>query len=177
VPTDTDVTTSADGSSGEPLSTLRGAPVAVNVPLIKRLGVVLIILVLVGLIVGLTIGGVHRNAQVTRLRDHGVPVTVAITQCEVLAGGTAATPAGYSCSGAFSIGGHRHDEVIGGTDTFHRTGQMVRAVVDPQDPALLSTADAVAGEQSSASVYVIPIILFVALLGLVGLLVVRRRAF
>jgi MYXO-CTERM domain-containing protein len=170
------VTAPADGSSEEPLSTLRGAPVAVNVTLIKRIGVVLIILVLVGLIVGLTIGGVHRNAQVTRLKDQGVPVTVAVTQCEVLAGGTGANPAGYSCSGAFSIRGHRHVEVIGGTNTFHRTGQLVRAVVDPQDPALLSTATAVASEHSSTSVYVIPIILLVALLGLVGVLVVRRRA-
>lgn len=172
---ETDMTTPADGSSEEPLSTLRGAPVAVNVPLIKRIGVVLMILVLVGLIVGLTIGAVHRNAQVTRLKNHGVPVTVAITQCEVLAGGTGANPAGYSCSGAFNLGGQRHVEVIGGTDIFHRTGQLVQAVVDPQDPALVSTTAAVASEQSSASVYVIPIILLVALLGLVGVLVVRRR--
>ncbi len=151
----------------------------VNVPLIKRIGVVLVILVLVGLIVGLTIGGVHRNAQVTRLKDHGVPVTVAVTQCEVLAGGTGANPAGYFVRArqrSTGLGERRHVEVIGGTNTFHRTGQLVRAVADPQDPALLSTAAAVAGERSSASVYVVPAILLVILLGLVGLLVVRRRA-
>jgi hypothetical protein len=150
--------------------------VDVNVPLIKRISLVLVIVVLVGLIVGLTIGGVHRNAQVTRLRDHGVPVTVAVTHCQVLVGGFGADRAGYSCSGAFSLGGHRHDEIIGGTSSFHPVGQSIRAVVDPQDPTLLSTAAAAAVEHPSASVYVIPAILLVALLGLVAFLVVRRRA-
>jgi hypothetical protein len=49
-------------------------------------------------------------------------------------------------------------------------------VVVPHDPALLSTAHDLSREHTSASVYVLPIVLFVALvLLLVGLVLERRR--
>jgi hypothetical protein len=49
-------------------------------------------------------------------------------------------------------------------------------VVVPNDPVLLSTVQDLSREHTSASVYILPIILFVALvLLLVGLVLGRRR--
>ena len=82
--------------------------------------------------------------------------------------------AGYSCRGTFSLGGHRYNEPIPG-NTDHPPGTVLRAVTVPGDPALVRTRRDLAGEQTSAKVFVFPTVLLIVLLLLVGLLLFRRR--
>jgi hypothetical protein len=122
------------------------------------------------------VGGAHRNAQVTRLKQHGVPVVMTVTNCIGVASGSGSTPASFTCRGTFTLSGHRYNEIIGGTSALFPAGSSVRAVTVPGDPALVSTARSVASEHSSFSVFVVPIVLtalFVA--GLLAVVVRRRR--
>jgi hypothetical protein len=92
-----------------------------------------------------------------------------------LLGGSGSNAAGYSCDGAYVIGGHRYSEPLPGT-TLYQPGAKVRALAVPGDPALVSPLDVIDGQHSSASVYVLPLILLVALvLLLVAVFAVRRR--
>jgi hypothetical protein len=136
-------------------------------------GVVLVVIVL--LIALFFVGGVHRNNQVTRLRQHGVPVDVTVTSCLGVAAGSGSTASTFTCNGEFTLDGHRHNAVIGGVTTYRPAGQHLRGVSVPGDPALLSTAQSVAAERASTSVFIVPIILTVALIGLVLWVVLARR--
>jgi hypothetical protein len=160
----------------EPLSTLRGPSVGqVNV---RRIGQVLAglgLVTLAVLVVVFALAGAHRNAQISNLRTNGVTVEMKVSGCLVQIGGTGSNPAGYRCQGTLSVNGHRYTEPIPGI-THYTRGQVLHVVVVPHDPALLSTVHDLSGEHTSASVYVLPIILFVALvLLLVGLVLERRR--
>jgi len=164
-----------DGSPDEAVSRLRGADVAtVDVRRIGQgvVGICLVALAVVAAI--LFVAGAQKNAQITRLRQHGVAVTVRVTGCFGLLGGSGSNAAGYSCTGTYTVGGHRFTQAIPG-DTLRATGSTVRAVSDPNDPALLSTAHAVASQHASWTVFVVPTILLVALALVVGALLLRRR--
>jgi len=161
-------------TSGAPLTTLRGAGVNIDV---RKTGRVVAAICLVALAVAaalLLVAGVHKNSQINRLRQHGVPVTVTVSGCRGLLGGSGSNPAGYACQGTFTLDGHRYRESIPG-NTLRPPGTKVRAVAVSGNPPLLSTAHAVATDRASASVFVVPIILFVILVGLVGVLLLSPR--
>jgi len=158
---------------------LRGAGVDdVDPKALARFAVLLLVLVLAVLVVVLYAAGARKNAQVTKLRDHGVPVVVTITQCRGELGGSGSNGAGYVCRGAYRLDGRRFVEPIPG-DTRYDPGTTIKAVAVPADPQLVAPATTVAGEHPSAAVYVLPTVLLVALVamcGAVGWRWRRRRA-
>ena len=127
------------------------------------------------LVVITTVSARGQNSRMTRLQQHGVPVTVTVTGCVGIVSGTGSTNTGFSCRGNYTLGGHAYNEVITGTSAQLPEGSTVQAVAVPGDPALLSTADAVAHAHHSSDVYVTPIILLVVLVLGVGLLVWDTR--
>jgi hypothetical protein len=162
-------------SSTEPLSTLRGAGVNYDARKVGWVAVGLCLLTLAVLVIVFTIAGVHRNSQIDRLHNDGVPVTVTVTHCLALMGGSGSNAAGYSCSGTFTVDGRRYTESLPGTG-FRAVGSTLPAVVVPSDPALVSPKSTVHNEHTSASVFVLPAILLIVLALLVGLIMyVRRR--
>jgi hypothetical protein len=161
-------------SSSEPVSTLRGAGVNYDARKVGRVVVGLCLLTLAVLVVIFTVAGFHKNSQINQLHDDGVPVTVTITHCFGLMGGSGSNAAGYSCSGSFTLHGSRYTESLPGT-AFHHLGSHVPATVVPNDPALVSPNGILKTEHSSSSVFVLPLILLVVLLLLVALVVLLRR--
>jgi hypothetical protein len=159
-----------------PLSTLRGAGVDINARLVVRAIVALCLVSLAALVIVFTLAGIHKNSQIDRLRHDGVPVNVTVVHCLGLLGGSGSNAAGYSCTGAFSLDGTRHNETIPGSG-FLTPGSSLRAVVVPGDPALLSPVNVLAGEHASWDVYLLPGVLLVvlALFALAVTVVVRRR--
>ena len=160
--------------SPEPLTTLRGAKVAVDV---RRAGQVAagICLVTLAVIAGvLFAAGAHKNAQISELRAHGVPVEITVSRCLGLIGGSGSNATGYTCWGSFTLGGHRYSEAIPG-DAAHVPGATVRAVAVPRDPGLLSTLGAVANDRASWNVFVVPAALVIALAVLALALGLGRR--
>jgi hypothetical protein len=161
-------------SSSEPVSTLRGAGVNYDARKVGRVVVGLCLLTLAVLVVIFTVAGFHKNSQINQLRHDGVPVTVTITHCFGLMGGSGSNAAGYSCTGTFTVHGGRYTESLPGT-AFHHIGSTVSATVVPNDPALVSPNGILKTEHSSLSVFVLPLILLAVLVLLVALIVVLRR--
>ncbi|HMK62757.1 MAG TPA: hypothetical protein VK386_03975, partial [Acidimicrobiales bacterium] len=79
------------------VGTLRGAPVDVDLHLVGRVAAFLGVLVLAFSVIVLFLAGAHRNAQLNLLRQRGVPVTMTVTNCLELLGGSGSNGAGYSC--------------------------------------------------------------------------------
>jgi uncharacterized membrane protein len=143
----------------------------------RRVGQVAIGIMLVTLLVltiVFTVVGIHTNQQNDRLHNDGVPVTFTVAGCLGLLGGSGSNAAGYSCHGTYTLKGKTYSEQLPG-DSFHRPGSNVPAIAVPGDPALVSPASIVATQHSSASAFVLPIILFVVLLVFVVLLLMLRR--
>src|SRR5580704_12583142 len=144
------------------LTTLRGAGVQVDV---RRAGRVIGALCLVGLAVlavVLLVAGIHKNAQIDQLRNHGVAVNVTVSGCLGLLGGSGSNAAGYACTGTFTLHGHHYREDIPGNAP-RSPGTTVRAVAVPADPPLLDTRHAVATEHASAGVFIVPAVLLALL--------------
>ena len=161
-------------SPEQPLSKLRGAGAAVDARAAGRvlLGVVLVTLAV--LVVVFTVVGVHKNAQIYELRTQGVPVTFTVDSCIGLLGGSGSNGAGYACTGSYELGGHRYHEPLPGNAP-HQPGTTVPAVAVPSDPTLVSTAEIVRTDHTSARVYVLPAVLCAVLVGLLVVLVARWR--
>lgn len=162
-------------SASDRIGSLRGATVQFNPRRALQAVFGLVIGILIVLIVVLTVAGVHSNDQIDTLHDRGVPVTVTVTGCLGLLGGSGSNAAGYSCHGAYTLDGHRHTESLPGT-AFHRPGSTIPSVAVPGDPALVSPVSIVDSQHSSAGVFVLPAVLTGILLVLVGLIVWRKRA-
>lgn len=164
---------SEPGTTRERVGQLRGAGVGDLDPgRLARFAVLLLVVVLVILVVVLYAAGTRKNAQVTKLRDHGVPVVVTVTGCRGELGGSGSNGAGYVCRGSYRLDGRRYVEPIPG-DTLYQPGVTIRAVAVPGDPQLVAPAGTVADEHSSATVYVLPTVLLVVLLALCGVLLWR----
>jgi hypothetical protein len=163
-------------SSSEALTTLRGSSVGkVDGRRVAQVLVVLCLVTLAVLVVVFSVAGAHRNSQVSTLRTHGVKVDMTVTGCAVLIGGSGSTPAGDACRGAFTLDGHRYVEAIPGSAVY-TSGQSLRIVVVPGDPALLAPVRVVMDEHSSWTVFILPAILFAVLaVGSAGFVAVRRR--
>lgn len=159
----------------ESVTALRNARVAADGRRVRRALATGALAGLVGVVVLLVVSGMHTNAQIDQLRDRGVPVTVTVTGCLGQLGGSGSNAAGYTCSGAFTLGGTRYDEVLPGTVP-RASGSTLAAVAVPGDPALVTPAATLAGEHASARVFALPAVLAVALVtGLAGLALRRHR--
>lgn len=161
-------------SSNEPLSTLRGAGVNYDARKVGQVVIGLCLVALVVLVVIFTVAGVHKNSQINELHHDGVPVTVTVTNCLGLMGGSGSNAAGYSCTGSFTVHGTRYTESLPGTD-FHHVGSTVSATAVPSDPALVSPNSILKSEHTSLSVFLLPLILLVVLALLVALLAFLRQ--
>jgi hypothetical protein len=161
----------------QPVSRLRGASASVDPHRAARVAVGVILAGLLVLTVVFTLVGQHKNQQIDELRGRGVPVTYTVTACQELLGGSGSNGAGFTCTGTYTLDGHRYSEPLPGT-TAHAPGATVTAIAVPGDPRLMSTAAIVRSEHSSASVYVLPAVffgLFVLVIGAVALQRRRRR--
>jgi hypothetical protein len=173
----TDPPVPAHDETGEPadrVGQLRGAGVSVDGRRVGQVAIGIVLVTLLVLTIVFTLVGIHTNQQNDRLHNDGVPVTFTVGGCLGLLGGSGSNAAGYSCHGTYTLNGKTYSEQLPG-DSFHRPGSTVAAIAVSGDPALVSPASIVATEHSSASVFVLPIILFVVLLVLVALLLVLRR--
>ncbi len=162
------------GTADQPVATLRGAGVNADA---RRVGMVVVaacLLALAGVTIGLFVAGASKNAQITSLRTHGVPVEVTVTKCHGLLGGSGSNAAGYACRGTFEIGGHRYDEAIPGYGLLP-PGATIRGVAVPGNPPLFTTAGAAAAEHPSWKVFVVPTVLLVVLVLLLGAVALRVR--
>ena len=164
----------ASESPDRPVTTLRGASVDVDPRRALRLvlAVCLVALTLVAIV--LLVAGSNKNAQSVSLHDHGVPVSVSVTGCLGLLGGSGSNPAGYACKGSYTFDGHRYLRAIPGTTLLH-PGDVIQGVIVPTDPGLLSTPAAVAGQQASWRVFIAPAILLAIVVVALGVLLVKRR--
>jgi len=161
--------------SAEPVTTLRGASVAVDPRRAAQVAIAVAMTTLAVLVVVFFVVGLHKNDQITSLKQHGVPVEDTVNGCSGLLGGSGSNPVGYRCWGTFTIGGRRYTKDIPGT-VFRAPGSKVDAVADPDDPGLVTTVSALASEHASPGVFVVPAILLVALALFAGALVLRMRS-
>ena len=81
------------------VNSYRGGSVDVDVRRIARVGLVILLVGVTVLAVVLIVAGVHSNNQTNRLRNDGVPVTVTVTGCLGLLGGSGSNAAGDACQG------------------------------------------------------------------------------
>jgi hypothetical protein len=156
----------------QPVSKLRGAGAAVDGRAAGRVLLGALLVTLAVLVVVFTVVGVHKNAQIDELRTQGVPVTFTVDSCIGLLGGSGSNGAGYACTGSYELGGHRYHQPLPGNAP-HEPGAAVPAVAVPSDPTLVSTAEIVRTDRTSARVYILPAVLCAVLVMLLALLVAR----
>ena len=162
------------GKYAEPLTSLRAGSVDIDGRRIGRAIGVLLLVALVVVAVVLAVAGAQKNNQIDRLRHDGVPVTITVSSCLGLLGGSGSNAAGYTCRGTFTAAGHRYTEGIPG-NTLYPPGMTIRAVRVPGDPALVTPLTVLATEQASWRVYLLPAVLLAAAALLLALLVYSRR--
>jgi hypothetical protein len=164
----------ASESPDGPVTTLRGASVDVDARRALRLVIVVGLVALTLVAIVLLVAGANKNSQSVSLHDHGVPVSVTVSGCLGLLGGSGSNGAGYACKGSYTFNGHRYVQAIPGTMLLH-PGDVIQGVIVPTDPGLLSTPAAVAGQQASWRVFIAPAILLAIVAFTLGVLLVRRR--
>ena len=160
--------------SRQPLTTLRGAPVAVDSRRATRL-VIAFCLTALGFAVGsLFVAGIHKNAQITLLRQHGVGVEVTVTGCRGLLGGSGSNAAGDTCRGIFVLDGRSYSDTIPG-DTLRAPGTTLRLVTAESDPGLIATVHQAETDHAGWRIFLLPSVLLIVLLALVTSYVIERR--
>jgi hypothetical protein len=135
----------------------------------------LCVLGLAAAVVVLYFAGFEKNAQITRLREHGVDVEVTVTSCMGLMGGSGSNLAGYDCKGTFRLNGRRYRDSIPGTAP-HPPGSRLVAVTVAKDPSLLSTPAAIATQRASGRVYLLPSSLLIVLVGVLTVVMFKWRS-
>ena len=130
------------------VGTLRGATVSFNPRRLVQgvLGLVMATLAITAIV--LTVAGVHSNDQINRLHTQGQPVTVTVSGCLGLLGGSGSNAAGYSCRGSYQLDEHVYRVPLPGS-TFYKPGTAVPSIAVPGDPALVSPVDIVNAQQAS----------------------------
>jgi hypothetical protein len=156
------------------VGTLRGATVSFNPRRLVQVAVGVVMATLVVTAIVLTVAGIHSNDQINRLQTQGQPVTVTVTGCLGLLGGSGSNAAGYSCNGSYQLAGHVYRETLPGS-TFYRPGTKLVSIAVPGDPALVSPVAIVNSQHASNGVFVVPIVLGGILLAFIGVLVLRNR--
>jgi hypothetical protein len=164
----------ADGSA-EPLTTLRGASVAVDARAVGRVVVAICLASLAIVAAVLFVAGAHKNAQITGLQQHGDPVVDTVVACSGLLGGSGSNGAGYRCWGTFTVDGHRYTKDIPG-NVLRTAGSKVLVIADTADPGLISTPSVLASEHASSGVFILPAVLLGVVVVTVGALALRRRS-
>jgi len=104
----------ASESPDRPVTTLRGAGVDVDPRRAVRLVLAVCLVAATVVAVLLLVAGVNKNTQATSLHDHGVPVSVTVSGCLGLLGGSGSNPAGYACKGSYAFNGHQYMRAIPG---------------------------------------------------------------
>jgi hypothetical protein len=135
----------------------------------------LVITVLAVIVVVSFISAMNDNARIARLRSHGIPVLVTVTDCVGNIGGSGSNAAGYTCRGTYHLDHVTYHEVIGSKTTLSTAGTTVRCVADPARPSTIELTSAVASSSTSRSTYVVPGLLTLLLVALVMLIYRRRR--
>ena len=161
-----------DGSE-QPVDNYRGGTVNVDMRKAGRavVAVCLVALTVLGAI--LLVAAIDNNNQITNLKDNGVPVAVKVTGCLGLIGGTGQSAAGFSCTGTYTLDGTQYHQNIPGL-AFHTPGTMIRGVVVPSDPKLLSTPDQLARQQASWTAFTVPGLLLLVVVVVLVVLFLRR---
>ena len=159
----------------ERVGTLRGASVNTDPQRLARVALGLVMGTLAVLAVVFLVAGIHSNNQIDRLHSEGQPVTVTVTGCLGLLGGSGSNAAGDSCSGRYTLDGHTYVEPLPGS-TFYKPGTRIPALAVPGDPALVSPTAVADTQHSSAGVFVLPAVLGGLFLVLAGIVVWRHRA-
>jgi hypothetical protein len=162
------------GDESGRVGTLRGATVSFNPRRLVHVALGLVLGTLAVATIVLTMAGIHSNDQVNRLQTQGQRVTVTVTGCLGLLGGSGSNEAGYSCNGTYELAGHVYREPLPGS-TFYRPGTKLASIAVPGDPALVSPVAVVSSQQASNGVFIVPIVLGVILLALIAVLVLRNR--
>jgi hypothetical protein len=161
-------------TSDAPVSTLRGARAQVDGRTVAKVVLGLVVATLTVLVVVFVVVGFDKNRQTDELRSQGVPVTFTITSCQGLLGGSGSNGAGYACRGTYHLDGHTYNEPLPGT-AFFVPGATVHAIAVPSDPGLVSPVAMVESAHASWRVYLLPGILFAALLLVAAAVIWRRR--
>ena len=155
-------------AGAEPVGTLRGAGVNVDTRVAARVAAAVCLLAIAVVAVVLFVAGSQKNAQIKSLQTHGVTIDAKVTGCLGLLGGSGSNGAGYDCTASYVYQGQRYTEDIPGNDQALAAGTTIKGVIASDDAALFSTPPTVAGEHTSARVYLAPAILagvFVVLSG------------
>jgi hypothetical protein len=164
--------TASDPST--PVSTLRGAGVDVD---LRRVGFAfagVCLVTLAVLVVVFYVAAFHSNAQITTLKQRGVPVEITVTKCLGQLGGSGSNAAGYSCTGTITVDSHQYDVNVP-DDALHAPGSRVKAISVPGDPTLVASVRSVATETASWRAFILPTSLLVVLVLLGGGIGFRRR--
>lgn len=139
---------------------------------VSALGLVIFAVVLVVSFVSTA----NDNARISRLKLHGIPVAVSVTECFGNLGGSGSNAADYTCHGSYRVAGVRYEELIGSMTSFSRPGTIVRGVVDPSRHDAVVLATAVSSSSTSSGTFVIESFLSLVFLLLTWLFVrVARR--
>ena len=153
---------------------LRGAVVQVDVGRLGHVSAVLglaAVMVVAGVLLA---AGIKKNAQISSLKAHGVPVGLTVTNCLALIGGTGQSPAGFECTGTYHYRGHRYAEGVPGSAKLP-VGLTVHGMVAFDDPALFSTPQAIASEHSSVARFLLPAVVLAGAAATLAWVVTRRR--
>lgn len=170
--------TSPGGARGsaERVGTLRGAGVNIDTRRAARVAGLAGLAAIAVVAVVLFLAGYQKNAQITSLQTHGVAVDAKVTGCIGLLGGSGSNAAGYNCTAAYEYGGQHFAEGVPGNEQLLATGSTIKGIIASDDPGLFSTPATIAGEHTSARVYIVPVVLagLFVVLSAVWLVVWRR---
>ncbi len=123
------------------------------------------------------VSALNDHSRIDRMKAHGLPVSVTVSNCVGNMGGSGSNVAGYVCRGTYAVEGVKYDEIISSMTAFASPGTHVRAIADPSQHGYVALASAVRNATSSPSAFVVLVILAVVLFILVALLLrLWRRA-
>ncbi len=160
----------------EIVSTLRGAaPIRPGRTVWLSVAIIALVIFAVVLVVSF-LSAANDNARIERMKSHGIPVTLSITNCVGNLGGSGSNVANYTCQGSYTIKGVTYQEIIGGKSTYSPGGAHVRGVADPLKYTTVELASALNASKSSSTRYVAPGILTAVFVALVlSLFSIARR--
>jgi hypothetical protein len=115
------------------------------------------------------------HARIDRMKSHGVPVAVTITDCVGNMGGSGSNVAGYVCRGTYRVAGVKYNEIISSMTTFASPGARVQAIADPSQHGYVALASAIRHTTSSSAAFVVLSILAAVFVVLAALLFRLRR--
>lgn len=150
--------------------------VQVNVRKVAAVLVAIALLVLVAVIVELTVSATRQSDQVSRLKNHGVPVELTVTRCLGISSGVGMGIEFWQCSGTYSLAGQSYDETIAGSRTHLQTGQTLEVIADPGRPNVVWLPSSLARQDPSGTAYIAPAVLTLILVAaLIAVWLVRKR--